>query len=113
MPEYIDRGLLRRAMRGVWADPDCPKDIADYIMHIVDLLPAEKVTNEPAVDPIHAAGGCYCRECVHWIGDIRAPYGDEKRGHCGVWVGSGCEMYMGADDFCSYGERKGGAENAG
>ena len=71
MPEYIDRGLLRRAMRGVWADPDCPKDIADYIMHIVDLLPAEKVTNEPAVDPIRAAGGCYCRECVHWIGDIR------------------------------------------
>ena len=106
MPEYIDRGLLRRAMRGVWTDPDCPKDIADYIMHIVDLLPAEKVTNEPAVDPIRAAGGCYCRECVHWIGDIRAPYGNEKHGHCEVWVGSGCEMCMDADDFCSYGEPK-------
>lgn len=106
MPEYIDRGLLRRAMRGVWTDPDCPKDIADYIMHIVDLLPAEKVTNEPAVDPIRAAGGCYCRECVHWIGDIQAPYGNEKHGHCEVWVGSGCEMCMDADDFCSYGEPK-------
>lgn len=55
MPEYIDRGLLRRAMRGVWADPDCPKDIADYIMHIVDLLPAEKATKVVR-----------CEDCIRW-----------------------------------------------
>lgn len=98
MAEYIKREDVLKAL--IIARGYCP-------------CAYDEIVKLPAVDPIHAAGGCYCRECVHWIGDIRAPYGDEKRGHCGVWVGSGCEMYMGADDFCSYGERKGGAENAG
>lgn len=51
--------------------------------------------NAPTVNPVHAAGGCYCRECV-------------KRGTCY------CPMmnhYIGEDetepdDFCSYGQRK-------
>ena len=24
----------------------------------------EIIDNEPSVDPVHAAGGCYCRECA-------------------------------------------------
>lgn len=75
------------------------------VSNSVDSM-VEHIQSQPAVDPIRAAGGCYCRECVHWIGDVRAPYGNEKHGHCEVWVGSGCEMCMDADDFCSYGEPK-------
>ena len=44
------------------------------------------------IDPVHAAGGCYCRECKG--------YGVIDLGQCTT---------MGArspDDFCSYGERK-------
>ena len=94
MPEYIDRGLLRRAMRGVWADPDCPKDIADYIMHIVDLLPAEKVTKVVR-----------CEDCILW--DKRTT---NKNGF-DICPASSMEIHD--RDYCSYGERKGGAENAG
>lgn len=75
------------------------------VSNSVDSM-VEHIQSQPAVDPIRAAGGCYCRECVHWIGDIQAPYGNEKHGHCEVWLGSGCEMCMDADDFCSYGEPK-------
>ncbi len=29
----------------------------------------------PAIDPVHAAGGCYCRECKYWEATNHEPYG--------------------------------------
>ena len=104
MPEYIDRGLLRKVLRGAWTDPNCPEDIADYIMHVIDLLPVEKATNEPAVDPIRAAGGCYCRECVNYY-----EYDDWDRCHQETYTAHECSVFnrdLGPDGFCSRGELK-------
>ena len=42
----------------------------------------------PTIDPVHAAGGCYCHECKYYNG-------------CGL-----CELHttrIGGHDFCSYG----------
>lgn len=34
---------------------------------IADCIQALKKT--PTIDPVHAAGRCYCRECEHWCGN--------------------------------------------
>lgn len=48
------------------------------------------------IDPVHAAGGCYCRECR-----MRQGCETEKTVLCGY---HNCAMRK--DDFCSLGKRK-------
>lgn len=43
----------------------------------------------PTIDPVHAAGACYCRECKHW---------QEHYDYCKEFA---AERNQG--DFCSYG----------
>ena len=51
----------------------------------------------PELDPIHAAGGCYCYECEHCNGN-----------QCRIRKGSwGEALRVGLHDFCSDGHRKG------
>nr|DAW55825.1 MAG TPA: hypothetical protein [Caudoviricetes sp.] len=67
------------------------------------------VINAPTIDPVHAAGGCYCRECQSYkkAGNYEDEKGEEKE----YWY---CEFHslpqnlvqMQPDDFCSYGEPK-------
>lgn len=59
------------------------------------------VNDAPAVDPVHAAGGCYCRECM---------YQEDCFGQIGFW---GRDLVLEQNnyeyhklDFCSYGRRK-------
>ena len=47
---------------------------------------------QPTINPVHAAGACYCRECK-WI--EKCMHHKEEEG--GIF---------GPDDFCSYGEPK-------
>ena len=53
-----------------------------------------------AIDPVHAAGGCYCRECKHWM-EVDTIYDKDM-----VCINQG---YMRVaklpGDFCSKGER--------
>ena len=56
----------------------------------------------PTIDPIHAAGGCYCRECKHRetvlcpMSEVyEYPWKDTRD-----------------NDFCSYGELIGGEDDA-
>ena len=58
------------------------------------------VNNAPTIDAVHAAGGCYCKECQHWTG---------------IAMGMRCKLYSfppnswvcnKPDGFCSRGERK-------
>ena len=46
----------------------------------------------PTIDPVHASGACYCRECKHWQGhyDYCKEFAAERN----------------QDDFCSYGQRR-------
>lgn len=58
-------------------------------------VPIEAVWDAPTIDPVHAAGGIYCRECEsYW------------KNHNGYY---GCTT-VGDDDFCSNGTRR--KENA-
>lgn len=45
----------------------------------------------PTIDPVHAAGACYCRECKHW---------KEHYDYCKEFA---AERNQG--DFCSHGQR--------
>lgn len=57
---------------------------------------------EPEVDPVHAAGGCYCRECEFW--EEAALTCHHPRRYYRY------EMYCTKDDFCSHGRRREGEE---
>lgn len=61
------------------------------------------IESAPTIDPIHAAGGCYCRECKHCKG------ADKNQAlTCGlnsIGVQTGLSFII-PNDFCSYGERK-------
>ena len=52
----------------------------------------ELLAAQPTIDPIHAAGGCYCRECKYYLPD-----------HICGWNSSDGWL---PDDFCSYGRRR-------
>ena len=60
---------------------------ADCRNAVVKLLAAQ-----PTIDPIHAAGGCYCRECKYYLPE-----------HICGWNSSAGWL---PDDFCSYGRRR-------
>lgn len=63
---------------------------------MLDGLHDEEVN--PTIDPVHAAGGCYCRECENWLEPTESsPIGSCLGPHWGR---------VGKDDFCSQGERK-------
>lgn len=48
----------------------------------------------PTVDPVHAAGGYYCKECDYC-----------KDGYCIIRKDSwGCQLEVGLHDFCSNGK---------
>ena len=39
------------------------EEIAVY--KIFEIL-IKRLSQEPTIDPVHASGACYCRECKHW-----------------------------------------------
>ena len=53
------------------------------------------VNNAPTIDAVHAAGGCYCKECENYSGGYC--YDDDRNPH---------GMPVTDDDFCSRGQRK-------
>lgn len=61
-----------------------------YVRGVDDAIGV--VNNAPTIDPIHAAGGCYCWECSY-----RLPKGT---------VCQRAGMTITEDDFCSRGKRK-------
>ena len=54
------------------------------------------IENAPTIDPVHVAGGCYCRECNFWDSD----------GRCEPLKNGLIIEFTEPNDFCSYGERK-------
>lgn len=61
----------------------------------IQALAAVLLSTSPTIDPIRAAGGCYCRECKHVVGST--PKGWYK---CRL-----TDKEVEDDDWCSYGER--------
>jgi len=57
------------------------------------------VENAPTIDPVHAAGGCYCRECE------KCKEWENRHGITGYTCTLLC-VDISPDAFCSYGRRK-------
>lgn len=65
------------------------------------------VINTPSIDPVHAAGGCYCKECQYY--EPQRDYPDCSKtlsyGYCYYWKYEEGESPNEVDenDFCSKG----------
>lgn len=70
------------------------QDICDWEQDR-DLL-KQCFDESPTIDPVHASGACYCRECKHW----QEPYD-----YCKEFA---AERNQG--DFCSRGQRREGSQ---
>lgn len=71
------------------------EEIAVY--KIFEIL-IKRLSQEPTIDPVHASGACYCRECR--FADIGGN-GVESWRYCKVKYRN---IYP--TDFCSYGQRR-------
>lgn len=58
------------------------------------------INSAPTIDPVHAAGGCYCWECK-WA---RKVDDREPKYRCVNICRDGCTQWLGSNDFCNYGE---------
>lgn len=70
------------------------QDICDWEQDR-DLL-KQCFDESPTIDPVHASGACYCRECKHW---------QEHYDYCKEFAE---ERNQG--DFCSRGQRREGSQ---
>ena len=89
--EYIDREAVKRELLSWAVSLNHPEYlIKDDALHIIDSFPAADVV-----------GVVRCRECKHC---------DPENYHCDHPMGTAAPLRRKPDDFCSYGERKGGAD---
>ncbi len=91
------------------SEPVCHKDIVPVLKVIhcgVDEMKVVRVALSdcellPAADPVHAAGGCYCRECAMCTPHPTAP---------GYYICCPCPLndeyapLVKLDDFCKWGK---------
>lgn len=85
--EFLDMGHLRNPLESCFSERD-----------VVYLL-----ESRPTVDAVPVVR---CRECVCWQEN---PWSDSREMVCKCWADW---LPTEADDFCSYGERKEGADHA-
>lgn len=62
---------------------------------------AEYIDNTPAIDPVHVAGGYYCRECANFSHVHNGMELEVSEYICGL-----SHKQVSPDDFCSFGGRK-------
>lgn len=70
----------------------------------------QRLSQEPTIDPVHAAGACYCRECTCWNrhDDILPDGRFQDWGYCSKMLDSDSEIEITTleNDFCSWGQRR-------
>lgn len=86
MPRLIDTDALDIRKYTRWFDDTNDKRAVERM-----------IREAPTIDPVHAAGGCYCGECGYLWSDVF----DDDLFYCHYWGYSICE-----DDYCSRGERR-------
>lgn len=65
----------------------------------------ETLENAPTIDPVHAAGGCYCRECEYYV--------TQKCPACSFDPDGYCTGGPDSNQFCSLGKLAGGKMDGG
>lgn len=89
--------LIDRASLGVGrCNPDVMLDPA-YAAGWNGLL--NIINNATSIDPVHAAGACYCRECGHLLQDLSV-----RTYH--TCMRFRLPQRVNLDDFCSWGQRR-------
>lgn len=84
---------------------DTPTNSPAYMRYVAQLNERTYLKHEIAdaltIDPVHAAGACYCRECKY----ARKVDKQEPKYKCVNICRDGCTQWLGSDDFCSHGQR--------
>ena len=86
MPRLIDAAALNISKFTRWFDDPNDRKAVERM-----------IREAPTIDPVHAAGGCYCREGVNLGGNEI----DDDSFYCDYWGYS-----IRKDDCCSRGERR-------
>ena len=89
MAEYIERERLQEAFN---ADLQHLQSIDEHTVNLVLI----EIDEAPAADVAEVKHGC--GECKNYDGEFRCK--------CFTFDQEGMPVFMRADDFCSYGERK-------
>lgn len=88
---YCDEG--EQTMKLIDAD----KLVFSKAKGIGDIVNRRQIESMEAIDPVHAAGGCYCRECKQ---------GQDACGYPGMVYCKVAYGYRRQNGFCSAGERR-------
>lgn len=89
MPRLIDAAALDISKFTRWFDDPNDRKAVERM-----------IRDAPTIDPVHAAGGCYCGECGY-LGNMHEEDGETSTFYCHCW---GDLIYK--DDFCSRGKRR-------
>lgn len=97
MSDLIDREVLLQRLHDAGGCGAPPESWADGYDKAIDLAYG-MAENAPTIDPVHAAGACYCNECKFTcIGENEA----ESWCYCKM-----TNRNINLTDFCSYGQRR-------
>lgn len=108
MTDLIDRAELYKHMAELEELArnrvcDTPSNSPAYMRYVAQLNERtylkHKVADAPTIDPVHAAGGCYCEECTHLL---RSNSSTEYH----LCMRSRWPQKVDLDDFCSCGEKR-------
>lgn len=107
MGDLISRKALLEEL-DKWINPCVNYDKSEFLSGIATAI--SEVETAPTIDPVHAAGACYCRECTCWnrhddiLPDGRFP----DWGYCSKMLDSDSEVEITTleNDFCSNGQRR-------
>ena len=94
MAEYIERKATLKVLCR-----KCNNEFSDEPCELPDCFILEAVKSLPSIDAVPVVR---CWECKHC---------DPENHHCDHHMGTAAPLRRNPDDFCSYGERKDGADN--
>ena len=94
--DLISRKALMQRLHDAGGCGAPPESWADGYDKAIDLAYG-MAENAPAIDLVHAAGACYCRECRN--------YNKPRLGWCSHHMDR-----ENPDDFCSWGQRREGSQ---
>lgn len=98
MPRLIDAHEVYKYLRDLGGCDAEPGSWSDGWDKAIDTA-IDGLDDIPTLDPVRAAGGCYCGECKYWTGGFDGRCLMHSRGEDVIW-------FSYASDFCRRGKRR-------